>query len=233
MAVEAGFQDGALTSVCAETEGGGGAHGDEEEPAGGGGVAQLAGSCDCHKQGRCGGWQGITPALVRGVRRVHAEPRTVVQIDAHADLRDECRGTAFSHACAMRRLLDENPGLAVQIGIRSYSAEEAAYIKANRGSIAVWPSRLLRDEDPADVEHRIRASLRDRPVYLTIDVDGLDPSIVPATGTPEPDRLGWAQVCGLLRLVAEAGRVVTLDCVELAPPARAAHGGVHRGQTAL
>jgi agmatinase len=164
-----------------------------------------------------GGEHSITPAVVRGVRRVHPAPLTVVQIDAHADQRDEYHGSRYSHACAMRRVLDENPGPAVQIGIRSYSAEEAAFIRANRGRISLWSSRLLREEDPRDVASQIRASVRDRPIYLTIDVDGLDPSVVPATGTPEPGGLGWEQACHLLSLVADAGHVVAMDCVELAP----------------
>jgi len=164
-----------------------------------------------------GGEHSITPAIVRGLRRVHAGPLTVVQVDAHADLRDEFRGTRYSHACAMRRVLDENPGPTVQIGIRSYSAEEAEFIRANRGRITIWSSRLLREEDPAEVMDQVRAAVAGRDIYLTIDVDGLDPSVVPATGTPEPDGLGWVQACGLLALVAGAGRVVAMDCVELAP----------------
>jgi agmatinase len=164
-----------------------------------------------------GGEHSITPAIVRGVRRVHAEPLTIVQIDAHADLRMEFHDTPWSHACAMRRVLDENPGPTVQIGIRSYSAEEAAFIRDNRGRITLWSSRLLREEDHREVLRQIRASVSGRPVYLTIDVDGLDPSVVPATGTPEPDGLGWSQACDILRTVAQAGHVIAMDCVELAP----------------
>ncbi len=164
-----------------------------------------------------GGEHSITPAIVCGVRRAVGERLTVVQIDAHADLRDEFRGTRYSHACAMRRVLEENPGPAVQIGVRSYSAEEAAFIRDNRGRIALWSSSLLREEDPLEVLRQIRATVAGRPVYLTIDVDGLDPAVVPATGTPEPDGLLWAQACDILRAVAGAGRVVAMDCVELAP----------------
>ena len=164
-----------------------------------------------------GGEHSITPGIVRGVRRVIAEPLAVVQIDAHADLRDSFRGTRYSHACAMRRVLEENPGPTVQIGIRSYSAEEARFIRENRGRVTIWSSDLMRAEDPRDFHRQLTAALRDRPIYLTIDVDGLDPSVVPATGTPEPDGLGWAQACAILKTVAEAGRVVAMDCVELAP----------------
>ena len=164
-----------------------------------------------------GGEHSITPGLVRGVRRVINEPLTVVQIDAHADLRDSFRGTRYSHACAMRRVLEENPGPTVQIGIRSYSAEEALFIRENRGRVTIWSPDLIRAEDTGDFHRQLTATLKQRPIYLTIDVDGLDPSVVPATGTPEPDGLGWAQACDILRTVIEAGTVVAMDCVELAP----------------
>lgn len=164
-----------------------------------------------------GGEHSISPGIVRGVRRVIAEPLVVVQIDAHADLRDSFGGTRFSHACAMRRILEENPGPTVQIGIRSYSAEEASFIRDNRGRITMWPVELIEQEDPLDFQRQLTASLAGRKIYLTIDVDGLDPSVVPATGTPEPDGLSWRKACDILRLVAGAGEVVAMDCVELSP----------------
>jgi agmatinase len=164
-----------------------------------------------------GGEHSITPAVVRGVRLVRNEALVVVQIDAHADLRDTFRGTRYSHGCAMRRVLDENPGALIQIGIRSYSAEEAAFIRGNRGRISLWSTRLMREEDPAEVLRQVRATIGGRPVYLTLDVDGLDPSVVPATGTPEPDGLSWERACDVLKAVTAAGPVVAMDCVELAP----------------
>jgi agmatinase len=164
-----------------------------------------------------GGEHSITPGIVRGVRRARNEAFVVVQIDAHADLRDTFRGTRYSHGCAMRRVLEENPGALVQIGIRSYSAEEAAFISGNRGRISLWSTRLMREEDPAEVLRQVRSTIGGRPVYLTIDVDGLDPSVVPATGTPEPDGLSWTRACEVLEVVAAAGPVVAMDCVELAP----------------
>jgi agmatinase len=164
-----------------------------------------------------GGEHSLSAGVVRGIRRVFPDPLTVVQIDAHADLRDTFGGTRYSHACAMRRILDENPGPTVQIGVRSYSAEEAEFIKENRGRITLWPPELIRAEDPVDFQHQLRASLAGRKIYLTIDVDGMDPSVVPATGTPEPDGLGWRQTCEIIRAVASAGQVVAMDCVELAP----------------
>jgi agmatinase len=164
-----------------------------------------------------GGEHSISPGLVRGVRRALGEPLTVVQIDAHADLRDSFRGTRHSHGCAMRRILDENPGPLVQVGIRSFSAEEARFIRENRGRVAVWSPELIRSVDQADFLRQIAASCAGRRVYLTIDVDGLDPAVVPATGTPEPDGLSWAQAVRIIGAVASAGDVVGMDCVELAP----------------
>ena len=164
-----------------------------------------------------GGEHSISAGVVRGIRRLIPEPLTIVQIDAHADLRDDYHGTRYSHACAMRRILDENPGPLIQIGIRSCSAEEAAYIKENRGRIMLWSPDLIRAEDPIDFHHQLKSSLAGRKIYLTIDVDGMDPSVVPATGTPEPDGLGWHQTCDIIHAVASAGEVVAMDCVELAP----------------
>lgn len=164
-----------------------------------------------------GGEHSITPALVRGVRRVVGEPLVVVQIDAHADLRDSFRGSRYSHACAMRRVLGENPGPTVQIGVRSHSAEEAGFIRENRGRVAMWTMDRIREEDTRDFHQQLAALVAGKPVYLTIDVDGLDPSVVPATGTPEPGGLGWYEACDILRTVTSTGRCVALDCVELAP----------------
>jgi agmatinase len=164
-----------------------------------------------------GGEHSLSAGVVRGIRRVVPEPLTIVQIDAHADLRDSFRGSRYSHACAMRRILDENPGPLIQIGIRSLSIEEAVFVKENRGRITLWSPDLIRSEDPLDFHRQLRSSLSERKIYLTIDVDGLDPSVVLATGTPEPDGLGWRQACDIIRTVASAGEVVAMDCVELAP----------------
>jgi agmatinase len=164
-----------------------------------------------------GGEHSISPALVRGVRRVVNEPLTVVQIDAHADLRDSFRGTRYSHGCAMRRILEENPGPTVQIGIRSYSMEEATFIRQNTGRVTLWPMSRIHEEDPRDFLRQIGALVVGRRVYLTIDVDGLDPSVIPATGTPEPDGLGFRQASEIIRTVTTMGNVIAVDCVELAP----------------
>ncbi|MEJ2369149.1 MAG: agmatinase [Acidobacteriota bacterium] len=137
----------------------------------------------------------------------------VVQIDAHADLRDTYEGTPYNHACVMRRITEKAAG-ACQIGIRSLSSEEADFL-ASRPS--PWPVLWAR-ECAAGGSWMDKAveSLPEK-VYLTIDVDGFDPSLMPCTGTPEPGGLQWYPVLNFIsRLMAER-TVVGMDIMELAP----------------
>jgi agmatinase len=164
-----------------------------------------------------GGEHSITPAVLRGVRRAIGEPLTVVQIDAHADLRESYLKERYSHACAMRRVLEENPGPCVQIGIRSYSSEEADFIRESGGRLTLFPASMFARGNPAALYRRIRRAVNGRKVYLTIDVDGLDPSVIPATGTPEPGGLTWQQAVETVKTVCESAEIVAMDCVELAP----------------
>jgi agmatinase len=164
-----------------------------------------------------GGEHGITPALVRGVCRAANGRIAVVQIDAHADLRDSYLGNKHSHACAMRRVLEETKGPIVQLGIRSFSAEEDRFIRENPGLVTVISAENIARMGPRKLASRLSRVLAGRDVYLTLDVDGLDPSVIPATGTPEPGGLSWEQACHIMRTVAQASRVIALDCVELAP----------------
>jgi agmatinase len=156
-----------------------------------------------------GGEHSITPPIVAAIAERHPG-LSVLQIDAHADLRDSYMGTPHNHACAMRRVLESVP--ATQVGIRSLSPEEAAVIPSLR--TRVFYDFNMRD-DPRWMD-RVVESLSET-VYVTIDVDGFDPAIMPATGTPEPGGLSWYEVLGLLRRVTEKKRVVGLDLVELSP----------------
>jgi agmatinase len=156
-----------------------------------------------------GGEHSITPPLVAAAARRHRGLH-VLQIDAHADLRDSFMGTPFNHACAMRRTLEHAP--VSQVGIRSMSTEEA------EAAPSINP-RIFYDHDlrrAPDWMDRVVASLGD-PVYITIDCDGLDPAIMPAVGTPEPGGLSWYEATALLRRVFEQRRVVACDLVELCP----------------
>jgi N1-aminopropylagmatine ureohydrolase len=156
-----------------------------------------------------GGEHSITPAVVAAVADRHPGV-SVLQIDAHADLRDSYLGTPHSHACAIRRTLEY--ARTTQVGIRSLSSEEAAAVPS-------LPTEIFYDynmrDDPAWMD-RIVESLSET-VYITIDVDGFDPAIMPATGTPEPGGLSWYEALKLLRRVIERRTVVGCDLVELAP----------------
>lgn len=158
-----------------------------------------------------GGEHSLTPPLVSAVAKKYKN-LSVLQIDAHADLRDEYQGNPASHACAMRRVLEFCP--AVQVGIRSLSIEEAQAIPHLRTKV-YWANDIVR----APLKSWIAKVLSDLSpnVYVTIDLDGFDPSIIPATGTPEPGGLDWHQVTSLVRAVAQHKKIVGMDVVELLP----------------
>jgi len=146
------------------------------------------------------------------VIRAHAEQFhniSILQIDAHADLRDEYDGTPHSHASIMARSVKDLKIPAVQVGIRSLSADEAR-------SLADLPTRIFWAKDIVGRTDWIDSAIDSltENVYLTIDIDGLDPSLVPTTGTPEPGGLGWYEVLTLIRRLAEKRRVVGMDLVE-------------------
>jgi len=156
-----------------------------------------------------GGEHSITPAAV-GAVAAKFPGLSVLQIDAHADLRESFMGTPHNHACAMRRTLEF--ARTTQVGIRSLSPEEAA-------AAPTLATRIFYDfnmREDADWVERVVDSLSEH-VYITIDVDGLDPAIMPATGTPEPGGLSWYETLTLLRRVIERRSVVGCDVVELSP----------------
>jgi agmatinase len=158
-----------------------------------------------------GGEHSLTPPCVSAVAHKYKD-LSVLQIDAHADLRETYQGNPNSHACALRRSLEICP--AVQVGIRSLSSEEAAAIPKLATKI-FWAHDIVTrptQEWAEEVAHALSPN-----VYLTIDLDGLDPSIMPATGTPEPGGLTWEQITGLLRVVARRRTIVGMDVVELLP----------------
>src|SRR6185312_13339505 len=156
-----------------------------------------------------GGEHSITPPLVAAVAEKHRN-LSVLQLDAHADLRRDYMGTPHSHACAMRRTLEF--AKTTQVGIRSLSTEEAEDLKSLNTTI-FYDYNMRNDPDWMD---RVVDTLNEN-VYITIDVDGFDPAIMPATGTPEPGGLGWYEGLTLLRRVIERRTVVGCDLVELSP----------------
>jgi len=156
-----------------------------------------------------GGEHSITPPLVSAAARRYPG-LSVLQIDAHADMRDSYMGTVHNHACAMRRALQF--ATVTQVGIRSLSTEEAQILPKLKTT--VFYDATMR-QDPAWID-KVVETLADN-VYVTIDVDGMDPAIMPATGTPEPGGLSWPEVTHLLRATAERRRIVAADIVELSP----------------
>jgi agmatinase len=156
-----------------------------------------------------GGEHSITGPVVAAVAARYPG-LSVLQIDAHADLRESYMGSPHNHACVMRRVLEY--GRATQVGIRSLSTEEAA-------AVPTLPTEIFYDfnmRQHDDWIERVVDSLSET-VYITIDVDGFDPAIMPSTGTPEPGGLTWYEGLALLRRVIESRRVVGCDIVELSP----------------
>ena len=153
-----------------------------------------------------GGEHSLTVGMVRAFRE-RFEGLSVLQLDAHADLRDEYEDSRYSHACVMRRVLECCP--IVQVGIRSVSQEEHLFLTQNR----MQP--FFAQGLPLDEEGIVSALSAD--VYITIDLDVLDPSIMSAVGTPQPGGLSWHEILRVLRRVAEQRRIVGCDLVELCP----------------
>src|SRR5947209_8554674 len=156
-----------------------------------------------------GGEHSITAPVVAAVAAKYPGV-SVLQIDAHADLRDSFMGTPHNHACAMRRVLEY--ARCTQVGIRSLSSEEAAAAPALPTEI-FYDFNMRQHEDWIE---RVVESLSET-VYITIDCDGFDPAIMPAVGTPEPGGLTWYEMLALLRRVIDSRRVVGCDLVELCP----------------
>ncbi|MBI1392657.1 MAG: agmatinase [Alphaproteobacteria bacterium] len=159
-----------------------------------------------------GGEHSVTPGAIRPFLERYPD-LALLHFDAHADLRDGYEGEHYSHASAIRRCLDAPDLATVSIGIRNISREEIPFLEANRHRIHIhWG----KDKRRYDVEE-IVAPLRGRPIYVTFDVDGLDASLMPATGTPEPGGLFWDDVMPILKRAAEVGTFVGADVNELAP----------------
>ena len=156
-----------------------------------------------------GGEHSITPPLVAAAA-AHSDDLSILQIDAHADLRDSYLGNPNSHACAIRRSLEYAP--CTQVGIRSLSTEEAMIVDSLPTTI--FYDVKMRDR-PSWIED-IVSTLRPK-VYITIDCDGLDPAVMPAVGTPEPGGLSWTELIQILRLAFHKREVVACDVVELCP----------------
>jgi agmatinase len=158
-----------------------------------------------------GGEHSITHPIVSAAAECYGSI-SVLQFDAHADLRNSYTGGKFSHASAMRRVLEITPHL-VQVGIRSFSEEEYRDCPQQIATLFT-PRMLMQDADCCLT--KILDSLTEH-VYITVDIDVFDPAFAPGTGTPEPGGLDWFQVTSILRRVCETKQVVGADVVEAAP----------------
>lgn len=158
-----------------------------------------------------GGEHSITPGAVAAAASRH-EGLHVLQLDAHADLRQSYEGSPLSHACAMARCVEIAPVHAV--GIRNYSIEEAEWIRKGIPGYRIVHGWEMEGEAWID---RVVGGLEGRKVYLTFDLDYFDPAILPSTGTPEPGGGTWWPTLRLLESLFDAADVVAADVVELAP----------------
>jgi agmatinase len=157
-----------------------------------------------------GGEHSVTVGVFKAVKEAHPNA-SVLQLDAHTDLRDTYNGSKLNHACVMARIREMAD--AVQVGVRSVSEEEVEPLSRHRKTI-IHAREVLSN----DVSRRILRALTGE-VYVTVDCDVFDPSIMPSVGTPEPGGLGWYDVTDILKAVVGHKRVVGFDVVELCPNA--------------
>ena len=157
-----------------------------------------------------GGDHSVTIGAVKAMTRVYAD-LSVLYLDAHADLRDSYMNTRWGHASAARRLCDLCP--VVQVGVRSMSAEEREFAKQARLPIFHWTPPY---PDIRSIAGQVLSSLTAH-VYVSLDLDVFDPSIMAAVGTPEPGGMTWREVTELLRVVTGQRKVVGFDLTELSP----------------
>ena len=165
--------------------------------------------------GCLGGEHSISLGPLRAAAR-HAKGLGILHVDAHPDLRDEYEGTRFGHGCVMRRVLEEKGvGRLVQVGLRAVSHDDHAAIAADK-RVRPFYAHDLAGRARAEWVEAVVKELPAR-VYVSFDVDGLDPSVVPGTGTPEPGGLSWWDAMALLRAVLARKELVAFDIVELMP----------------
>lgn len=164
-----------------------------------------------------GGEHTIALGLIKALKQTKKAGEAdfvVLQFDAHADLRHSYQGSEYSHACVARRIVEMRIPV-IQVGVRSLSKEEREFVQKSKlvAQIPMW--QINTDSEEKVITHIL--SLLPPQVYLSIDVDALDPSIMPATGTPEPGGLGWYQFLRILRAVVLSRKIIGCDVTELSP----------------
>jgi len=159
-----------------------------------------------------GGEHSITPGCIITFVKKY-DKICLLHFDAHADLRDSYNGEKFSHASAIRRCLDHKNISIISFGIRNISKDEIPFLKKNKSRINIF---WAKDKSKWDLK-KFKKLIKNKNVYLTFDVDGLDSSIMPATGTPEPGGLLWYETLNIIKLAAKNCNIVGADINELAP----------------
>ena len=159
-----------------------------------------------------GGEHSLTPGAIRPFVKKFGKI-CLLHFDAHADLRNSYNGNKFSHASAIRRCLD-NPNVSViSFGIRNISSTEVLFLNKNKKRIRIfWAKDILKWN-----LNKFRKIIKNKKVYLTFDVDGLDSSIMPATGTPEPGGLFWDETMKIIKIAAQTSNIIGADVNELSP----------------
>ena len=159
-----------------------------------------------------GGEHSITPGCIAPFVKKYKK-LCLLHFDAHADLRESYNGKKFSHASAIRRCLDHKNVSVISFGIRNISESEMPYLKKNSSRINIF---WAKDKMKWNL-NRFKKIIKNKTVYLTFDVDGLDSSIMPATGTPEPGGLLWDETLNILKIAAKNSNIVGADINELSP----------------
>jgi len=159
-----------------------------------------------------GGEHSITPGCINPFIKKYNK-LCLLHFDAHADLRESYNGNKFSHASAIKRCLDYKNVSVISFGIRNISASEVAYLKKNSSRINIF---WAKDKMKWDL-NKFKKMVKNKTVYLTFDVDGLDASIMPATGTPEPGGLLWDETINIIKIACKHSNIVGADINELSP----------------
>ena len=161
-----------------------------------------------------GGEHSITVPLVQGVKQNYPD-LVVLVLDAHADLRESWEGSSFSHACTLKRITEMGCPI-FHLGLRSLSKEEQEFLN-HQPQIRSYSSREILFNDGLDRFRKDLSALAGRNFYLSLDIDALDPSLVPGTGTPEPGGLGWHHLLEVFKTIVGQGPIRGADICELMP----------------
>ena len=159
-----------------------------------------------------GGEHSITPGCIAPFVKKHKKI-CLLHFDAHTDLRESYNGEKFSHASAIKRCLDHKNVSVISFGIRNISKCEIPFLKKNSSRINIF---WAKDKNKWNLK-KFKQMIKNKVVYLTFDVDGLDSSIMPATGTPEPGGLLWDETLDIIRIAAKNSNIVGADINELSP----------------